>query len=178
MDGGDRLGFYRDYLACLNERRWDDLGQFVADDVVHNGRRLGLSGYRAMLEADTWAIPDLQFLPTLLFTDGEFVSCRLLFECTPQHAFLGFEPTGERISFAEHVFYRLEDGRIAEVWSVIDVAAIREQCESASSEVTDSEPVDGPPADAGVAAREKQADEREGPAAQREAAGDRREDYP
>ena len=127
MTDGDLLAVYRDYLACLNDRRWDDLGRFVADEVRYNGEQLGLGGYRAMLEADTRAIPDLRFVPELLVADGEVVSCRLVFRCTPLRAFLGFEPTGERISFAEHVFYGFDDRRIAEVWSLIDKETIREQ---------------------------------------------------
>jgi predicted ester cyclase len=125
--GGDLLEIYRDYLACLNDRRWSTLGDYVADDVVHNGRALGLGGYRAMLEADTHAIPDLEFIPEFLLADDAIVSCRLVFQCTPQHAFLGFEPTGQRVSFVEHVFYRFDDRRIGEVWSVIDRDAIRQQ---------------------------------------------------
>ena len=121
------LGVYHEYLACLNERRWDDLGQFVTDEVVHNGLSLGLGGYRAMLEADTHAVPDLQFVPQILIADGDMLTCRLWFECTPRHTFLGLEPTGERISFAEHAIYRFDDRRIAEVWSVIDKDAVRDQ---------------------------------------------------
>jgi predicted ester cyclase len=123
----DLLAVYRDYLACLNARRWDELGRFVADEVIYNGERLGLSGYRSMLEADTHAIPDLQFIPEILLADNHVVSCRLFFQCTPQRAFLGFEPTGSRVSFPEHVFYRFHNRQIVEVWSVIDKEAIREQ---------------------------------------------------
>lgn len=47
-----------------------------------------------------------------------------MFRCTPQRPFLGFEPTGAPISFAEHAFYRFRDTKIAEVWSVIDTKAI------------------------------------------------------
>jgi len=127
MKSGDLLVVYRDYLACLNERRWDELGRFVADEVLYNGKRLGLSGYRAMLEADTEAIPDLEFIPEILLADGHVVSCRLFFQCTPLQAFLGFKPTGGRVSFPEHVFYRFDNRQIVEVWSVIDKAAIGEQ---------------------------------------------------
>jgi predicted ester cyclase len=123
----DLLVIYRDYLACLNARGWDELGRFVADEVVYNGRRLGLSGYRSMLEADTQAIPDLEFTPEILLADDHVVSCRLFFQCTPQRAFLGFEPTGSPVRFAEHVFYRVDDRKIVEVWSVIDKQAIRDQ---------------------------------------------------
>jgi predicted ester cyclase len=123
----DLRDVYRDYLACLNERRWDDLGRFVADDVTYNREPLGLSGYRAMLEADTHAIPDLQFVPEILLADDHVVSCRLHFECTPEREFLGLAPTGVRITFAENVFYRFAEGRIAQVWSLIDKEAVREQ---------------------------------------------------
>jgi steroid delta-isomerase-like uncharacterized protein len=118
---------YRDYLDCLNARRWDDLGRFVTDGVVYNGEPLGLAGYRAMLEADTEATPDLQFVAQILLADAGVVACRLFFECTPRQTFLGLEPTGQQVSFAEHVFYRFDDGRIAEVWSLIDRDAVRRQ---------------------------------------------------
>ena len=127
MQDDNLLETYRSYLGCLNDRRWSALGEYVADDVVHNGRALGLSGYRAMLESDTRAIPDLEFVPEILLADGHVVSCRLFFQCTPQHEFLGFEPTGQRVSFAEHVFYRFDGGRISEVHSLIDRDAVRQQ---------------------------------------------------
>ncbi|TIR46278.1 MAG: ester cyclase, partial [Mesorhizobium sp.] len=34
---------------------------------------------------------------------------------------------GRRVTFAENVFYEIQDGRIREVWSVIDKAAIQAQ---------------------------------------------------
>ena len=80
-----------------------------------------------MLEADTRVIPDLEFVPDILLADDRVVSCRLWFQCTPEHEFLGFEPTGQRVSFAEHVFYRFDDRRIRGVHSVIDRDAIRQQ---------------------------------------------------
>ena len=120
---------YRRYLDCLNERRWDALGEFVSDDAIHNGRPLGLSGYREMLEADIAATPDLQYVTELVVVRDDLVASRLKFECTPRRRFLGFEPTGTPISFAEHVFYRFRDTKIAEVWSVIDTRAIAAQLE-------------------------------------------------
>ncbi len=34
---------------------------FVGDEVIHNDQRIGLSGYREMLERDFREIPDLHF---------------------------------------------------------------------------------------------------------------------
>ena len=74
---------YHAYIACLNRQDWPNLGQFVGEAVRHNGRRLGLSGYRAMLEQDFRDIPDLYFNIALLICDPPFVASRLRFECTP-----------------------------------------------------------------------------------------------
>lgn len=88
---------------------------------------MSLGDYRAMLEADTRAIPDLRYTAALVVTDADVVVCRLLFRCTPQQPFLGFEPTGVLISFSEHVFYRFRDRSIVEVWSLLDTQAIAAQ---------------------------------------------------
>jgi steroid delta-isomerase-like uncharacterized protein len=118
---------YRDYIACLNRQDWDNLRRFVADDVRHNGRPFGLAGYRAMLERDFDEIPDLRFNIELIVCEPPYVANRLSFDCTPKGLFLGLPVNGRRITFAENVFYQFHGGKIAEVWSVIDKAAIEAQ---------------------------------------------------
>ncbi|WOH79131.1 ester cyclase [Bradyrhizobium sp. BEA-2-5] len=123
----DLAEIYRNYIACLNRQDWPQLGQFVDEDVCHNGRRLGLSGYREMLEGDFRDIPDLRFNIVLLVSDASHVASRLAFDCSPNGAFLGLGVNGKRVSFAENVFYEFRDGKIRQVWSVIDKAAIEAQ---------------------------------------------------
>ena len=118
---------YRSYIACLNRQDWPNLGQFVQDDVMHNGRRLGLAGYRDMLERDFCDIPDLSFDIRLLMADPPHIASRLWFDCTPQGSFLGLPVDGRKVSFAENVFYEFRGDRICEVWSTIDKAAIEAQ---------------------------------------------------
>ncbi|PMS35883.1 putative ester cyclase [Trinickia symbiotica] len=118
---------YRNYIDCLNRRDWSALGQFVDDDVIHNGRQIGLSGYREMLERDVRDIPDLRFIIELLVVEPPVVASRLAFDCSPTHRFLGLDIGGKRISFTENVFYAFRDRKIARVWSVIDKAAIEAQ---------------------------------------------------
>lgn len=122
---------YSDYIACLNAQDWENLDHFVHPDVVHNARPLGLHGYRSMLEADYRAIPDLRFAIEFLVIDPPKLAARLAFNCTPVGEFLGLAVNGTRLCFAENVFYGFEDGRIHEVWSVIDKAAIEAQLRSA-----------------------------------------------
>lgn len=66
MTPGQLEDFYRGYIDCLNRQDWPRLGDFVHDAVAHNDRPLGLAGYRAMLEGDFRAIPDLRFTIALL----------------------------------------------------------------------------------------------------------------
>jgi len=127
MTEAELATIYRDYIACLNEQDWPRLGHFVAHDVVHNGRAFGLAGYRAMLEGDFRDIPDLRFDVELVTCDPPNVAARLSFDCTPAGEFQGLPVNGKRVTFAENVFYEWRDGKIAQVWSVIDKAAIEAQ---------------------------------------------------
>ena len=123
----DLSNIYRDYIACLNKRDWPKLGQFVDDEAIHNGRRVGLSGYLEMLERDSDEIPDLHFNIRMLISDPPYIASRLGFDCTPKGTFLDLPVNGKRVSFTEHVFYEFRQEKILEVWSVIDKAAIEAQ---------------------------------------------------
>ena len=135
MTGTDLSRLYRDYIDCLNRQDWNALSQFVGEDVRHNGRPLGLAGYRAMLETDFREIPDLAFRIVQMVADPPVIASRLAFDCTPIGAFMGLPVNGRTVRFTEHVFYAYRDGRIAEVWSVIDTAAIEAQLTSAPETV-------------------------------------------
>ena len=118
---------YRDYIACLNKQDWSKLGVFVGDDVHYNGQRIGLSGYREMLERDFREIPDLRFEIQILVCEPPHIASRLHFDCTPIGTFLGLHVQGKRVAFAENVFYEFRGDKIQQVWSVIDKAAIERQ---------------------------------------------------
>lgn len=127
MTGADLSNIYRSYIACLNSQDWQRLGQFVGAEVRYNGKRIGLAGYREMLEGDFRAIPDLLFNIELLVSEPPRIASRLSFDCTPRGLLFGLPVNGRKVRFAENVFYEFRDGRIEEVWSVIDKAAIESQ---------------------------------------------------
>jgi predicted ester cyclase len=118
---------YQTYIACLNHQDWSNLGTFVDDSVVHNGRHIALSGYRTMLQDDFRAIPDLSFHVQLLVSEPPIIASRLQFDCTPTALLFGMPVNGKRVRFAENVFYEFRNDRIASVWSIIDKAAIAAQ---------------------------------------------------
>ena len=127
MRSADLETRYRLYLDTLNERRLDDLVHYVQDELSYNGETMTRRQYQDLIAADITAIPDLIFDAQIVIASADYVACRLVFDCTPEHEFLGFSPNGERLRFAEHVFYHFHDGRIAAVWSLIDRPAIEAQ---------------------------------------------------
>lgn len=127
MDRDALCSFYRGYIDCLNRQDWETLGRFVHPEVRHNGRALRLAGYRAMLEGDFRAIPDLVFTIDLIAADPPVVASRLVFDCTPVGELFGMAVNGRRVRFAENVFYSCRDGLIHDVRSIIDTAGLAAQ---------------------------------------------------
>jgi len=127
MTGDEIADCYRSYIACLNGRRWAELERFVHDEVHYNGQFVGLDGYRQMLERDVRTIPDLQFNIGLLIVEPPHVAAQLRFDCTPTGELFGFAVNGKNVVFTENVFYEFDMGKIRNVWSVIDKAAIGDQ---------------------------------------------------
>jgi predicted ester cyclase len=127
VNKADLSEVYRGYIACLNQQDWSRLDRFVDEKVSRNGQEIRLSGYREMLERDFSEIPDLHFNIQLVISDPPYLASRLLFDCTPKGMFLGLPVNGKRVSFTENVFYEFREGKIAQVWSVVDKAAIEAQ---------------------------------------------------
>jgi Predicted ester cyclase len=126
----DLSAIYRDYIDCLNNRKLQHLSLFVHDDVVHNNRPFGLAGYTGMLQQNFADIPDLYFTIQLMITENNYVASRLGFDCTPKGEFLGIPVHGRKVVFTENVFYLFREGKIQEVWSVVDKAAIETQIQA------------------------------------------------
>ena len=127
MIKSDLSDVYRGYIACLNQQDWPKLEEFVHGEVYYNGQRIGLLGYRKMLEKDFNEIPDLYFDIQLLISDPPYIASRLKFDCSPKGKFLGLQVDGKRVSFSENVFYEFREEKIWQVWSVIDKRAIEAQ---------------------------------------------------
>ena len=118
---------YRRYISYLNDRRLDELDEFLHEELTYNGEPETRADYRERIAGDVAAIPDLCFDVQLIVVGGDQIACRLFYDCTPQSEWLGLRPNGESISFAEHVFYKFRERKIYEVWSLLDVASIAQQ---------------------------------------------------
>jgi predicted ester cyclase len=119
--------FYRRYNQACNEHRFADLGEFVADEVQADGRRDGLSGYIASLEEWVRGFPDYRWDIQQLLVDGNHIAARFIDTGTHLGRFLDIPATGRTVTTLEFAFYRVEDGKIAEVWGTADNLGLVEQ---------------------------------------------------
>ena len=116
MTGNGLAAFYRRYIACCNEHRFEDLRQFVAPDVVINGAASELDAYAEVLRAVVRAFPDYRWEVRHLVVDAPWIAVHITGTGTHRVDFLGAEATGRSVSTTEFAFYRVDAGRIADVW--------------------------------------------------------------
>ena len=67
------------------------------------------------------AFPDLRAEVIDQLTDGDRVATRKNFFGTHRGVFLGIPPTGKEVAIRVMDIVRIQDGRIAEHWNVVDV---------------------------------------------------------
>ena len=104
--------FYRRYIDRCNEHRFDELGEFVDQNVEVNGAVHGLRNYAAGLRSVVEAFPDFHWdLQHLLIDD-----CWLGAHLTDT----GTSVAGRRVTIAEFAIYRLAGGRFIAVWGDLD----------------------------------------------------------
>jgi len=121
MPTHDELGdFYRRYLHRCNGHQFEQLGQFVADDVAVNGAVQGLRGYIAGLQTIVRAFPDYQWDLRHLLIDGCWLSAHFVDTGTHKGTFLGVAATGRVVSTHEFAVYRVHERKIVEVWVTAD----------------------------------------------------------
>jgi predicted ester cyclase len=119
--------FYRRYNACCNEHRFEDLHEFVASDVVINGTARGIDAYADGLRTIVRSFPDYRWDLRHLVVDAPWIAGHFADTGTHRAEFHGVEATGRFVSTPEFAFYRVEGGRIAEVWGMAFHVPVLEQ---------------------------------------------------
>jgi predicted ester cyclase len=112
----DMAALYRRYLTRCNEHRFDQLGEFVSEQVSGSGPVDGLAAYIDGVKAVCTAFPDYHWELQELVVEEDTIAARLIGQGTHTGPFSGIAPTGRRISTQELVVYRIADGKIVQCW--------------------------------------------------------------
>jgi predicted ester cyclase len=115
-DRADLAARYERYLACCNERRFDDLAEFVDEQVTGSGPVDGLPAYIDGVKAVCDGFPDYHWDLQEVVIEGEAVAARLIGRGTHTGAFGGIAPTGRPITVTELVLYRFANGKIRQCY--------------------------------------------------------------
>jgi steroid delta-isomerase-like uncharacterized protein len=73
------------------------------------------------------AFPDWHWEIRNLVVDGDYIAAHFTVTGTHRGAFQGIEATERRVAISEFTFYRIENGKFAEVWDHADVDAVMRQ---------------------------------------------------
>ena len=107
---------YERYLTHCNEHRFDELGEFISEQVGGSGDVDGLAGYVDRLKVVSTGFPDYRWELQKVVVEEDMIAARLIGEGTHTGPFGGIPPTGRRISTQELVIYRFAEGKIVQCW--------------------------------------------------------------
>jgi len=104
----------------------------VADAIFAPGVRFqyplgdlnGLPAVKNYIAAVREAFPDITFAVEDLFGEGDQVAARWSLAGTQTGRFRGKPPTGKRVAVAGNTVFRLQNGRIDEMWVAFDPARL------------------------------------------------------
>jgi predicted ester cyclase len=110
------------------------LAEVVSPNIlVHPTAMPCEAGYYAKPGVERWlgeqwsAFPDLTVVDDLTVASGDIVAVRWHARGTSQGDFLGVAPTGRSLDYTGLSMYRIEDGRIAEIWETRNSIGILHQ---------------------------------------------------
>jgi len=107
----------------------DALDALLADDFVDHDPVPGFTadkqGAKQFLAVTMGATKDAEMRVSPIVVDGDNAAAHWTMDWTQVGDFMGQVPAdGKRLSLRGHDFYRLKDGRIAEVWHVEDIVGV------------------------------------------------------
>ena len=111
-----------------NKANHDIVDELLATDFVHHLKDPGLPPGREAMKLLGQSIaagfPDVQVTVEDLLADGDKVIERTTARATHSGEFNGIPPTGKQVAWTEIHIHRLQDGKIVELWSEIDLLGL------------------------------------------------------
>jgi steroid delta-isomerase-like uncharacterized protein len=117
------------YEEYLNQNRPELLPSLVSENVVlHSAtEERGIAAYAALTDRLRVAFHEMHFTLLDLIACGDRVAVRWTMDATHGGPLVGIPATGKRVEQRANVIYRLEDGKIAEIWAQMDQVGMLRQ---------------------------------------------------
>jgi predicted ester cyclase len=114
---------YRNFIEDVwNKRRPSAVDQYLAANFVEHNPNLppGLDGRKKFVAAVQAGFSDYRAEIQEIVAQGDRVVARVVWTGTQDGPFLDRPATGNKVRFATADFFRIENGRLAEHWDVVD----------------------------------------------------------
>jgi predicted ester cyclase len=117
------------YLAAVNAHDTSLFPEIFTEAYIqHSGRSpSGLQAQIANFQRIFANWPDFQSRFEDRIFGGDRIVVRTTFSGTHAKPVLGFAPTGKRVSWGAIDIWRVENGKLAEHWDMVDVAGLQKQ---------------------------------------------------
>ncbi len=117
---------------AFNQGNLAVIDELFAPDYVNHGSIPGQpvqdrEGMKRVEQVTRAALPDIRFQLDHVVASGDLVAHHWTATATHTGTFLGIPPTGRRFTAAGMVFTRIQDGKIAEQWRIVDVFGMLQQ---------------------------------------------------
>jgi steroid delta-isomerase-like uncharacterized protein len=123
-------GLVHRLIQAINDQDHGALQELVAADYVHRTpgeERTGVEALRELLIVYRRAFPDLELVIDDMFGDAGRVATVFTLNGTHLGELMGVPGTGARVSVRGVIHSRVESGRIAEEWELLDLAGLYRQ---------------------------------------------------
>ena len=118
-------------LDIINNRKLELLGEVFPEKFVRHDLNdstdtwMTVADQHKRLSDLIQAFPDLQYSISDMVAEGDKVVVRTVWHGTQKNTFMKTESAGNRINYlSEIIFYRLENGKIVERWTQLDLHSL------------------------------------------------------
>jgi C-1 hydroxylase len=116
----------RSFIEAYNNRSLSFL-DFVAPNYIDHEKNIGREGLNQLFMMGLSAFPDWHESIEDIIAEGDKVWVRLTYTGTHRGEFMGFAPTGKKITSKAVDIYRIVNGKLSEYWNVTDNVGIFKQ---------------------------------------------------
>lgn len=118
---------YQSYLDYCNKHDFESMTSFYTPTIKVNGVPMDPASVTAQFEPLIAGFPDWHWEMRHIVVDDENIVVHFNVTGTHHGTFAGIEATGRQIAVAEFTLYRLEEGKFAEVFDLVDMDALMRQ---------------------------------------------------
>jgi predicted ester cyclase len=117
------------YVAAVNAHDTSSFGEIHTENYIqHSGRSPnGLAAQIENFRVIFARMPDVQARVEDRIIQGDKIVARMTFAATHTQPLQGIAPTGRRFTLRTIDIWRVENGKLAEHWDVVDYAGLQKQ---------------------------------------------------